>query len=152
LNPLTPGTLYTTYFLASNPKTQPYNNHPIRATLQPTITSESTKTHSPLQIDTCRNSIPSCERLVFTCDEKFPPSHRCATKHYFIIQSLKELPLDQEQLAEANPLTPTIPEPRTLRDGNTPFILQCRYWYSDEALNSIIWPSEGSTYSHLDGW
>ncbi|XP_072056245.1 uncharacterized protein [Arachis hypogaea] len=34
--------------------------------------------------------------LCFTCDEKFSPSHKCSSKHYFIIQSVEELPPDQD--------------------------------------------------------
>jgi len=53
-----------------------------------------------------------CENnLCFTCDDKFSPSHRCASKHYFIIQSLEELPLDQEQITTADLPNPPIPEP-----------------------------------------
>jgi len=33
--------------------------------------------------------------LCFTCDEKYSPSHKCTTKHYFLIQSMEEIPLEQ---------------------------------------------------------
>jgi len=54
------------------------------------------------------NQFRRANGLCFTCDEKFSPSHCCASKPYFIIQFLEELPLDQEHL---NTTDPPIPEP-----------------------------------------
>jgi len=31
--------------------------------------------------------------LCFTCDEKYSQSHKCTTKHYFLVQSMEEIPL-----------------------------------------------------------
>ncbi|RYQ91549.1 hypothetical protein Ahy_B09g097479 [Arachis hypogaea] len=52
--------------------------------------------------------------LRFTCDERYSLSHRCAAKHYFLIQSVKELPWEEivveENLEIKQPL-PVEPDP-----------------------------------------
>jgi len=45
--------------------------------------------------------------LCFTCDAKFSPSHKCATKQYFIIQSVEEVLTEPEQQIEDIDTTPT---------------------------------------------
>ncbi|RYR38078.1 hypothetical protein Ahy_A09g043029 [Arachis hypogaea] len=58
--------------------------------LLPTPTS-STKLRklSPTEIQFRRE-----KGLCFTCDERFSPSHKCATKHYFLIQTTEAIPED----------------------------------------------------------
>jgi len=36
----------------------------------------------------------------FTCDDKFLPNHKCKSKHYFLIQSIEEIPIESEQMEE----------------------------------------------------
>ena len=52
--------------------------------------------------------------LCFTCDEKYTPTHKCKAKHYFIIQSIEELPPESEPSSPYNEVTPTMLEPKPL--------------------------------------
>ncbi|XP_057723463.1 uncharacterized protein LOC130939370 [Arachis stenosperma] len=38
--------------------------------------------------------------IYFTCDERYSPSHKCASKHYFLIQTVEEVPTDQDSAIE----------------------------------------------------
>jgi len=58
---------------------------------------------SPAEIQLCREN-----NICFTCDEKFTPGHKCATKHYFIIQSVEEVPSDTKN---SDDFTDTVVEP-----------------------------------------
>ncbi|XP_025635201.2 uncharacterized protein [Arachis hypogaea] len=38
--------------------------------------------------------------ICFTCDERYSPSHKCASKHYFLVQTVEEVPTDQDSAIE----------------------------------------------------
>jgi len=55
---------------------------------------------SPTKIQFCKEN-----NLCFTCDEKFTPDHKCAAKHYFIIQYVEEVP---SEIENSNDFTNTV--------------------------------------------
>ena len=51
--------------------------------------------------------------MYFTCDEKFSPSHKCANKYYFLLQTTEEIANKaneeaQQQSEEERPPTKSI--------------------------------------------
>ncbi|XLU70633.1 hypothetical protein S245_029686 [Arachis hypogaea] len=40
--------------------------------------------------------------LYFTCDERYTPAHKCSSKHYFLIQTLEEVPEESQAATHAS--------------------------------------------------
>ncbi|XP_025628555.1 uncharacterized protein [Arachis hypogaea] len=53
--------------------------------------------------------------ICFTCDERYSPSHKCASKHCFLIQTVEEVPTDQDsaiEIPEVDQISPVLAEDR----------------------------------------
>ncbi|XP_015967238.1 uncharacterized protein LOC107490956 [Arachis duranensis] len=54
--------------------------------------------------------------ICFTCDERYSPSHKCASKHYFLIQTVEKVPTDQDsaiEISEVDQIPPVLAEDRS---------------------------------------
>ncbi|RYR51254.1 hypothetical protein Ahy_A06g026281 [Arachis hypogaea] len=99
--------------LAPKPLTtvSPTQPPPQNPPLLPTLPKPNTlRKLTPMEIQFRRE-----KGICFTYDERYSPSHKCASKHYFLIQTVEEVPTNRDsviEIPEVDQILPVLAEDR----------------------------------------